>query len=90
MDWAVYLEHVQSILKEFNPSTMPNKGTLIKYFCNGLRSSIRAQLDKYGRYSDNLEEAVGKTVDAKVKVARQPNSIIKEINGQGTQDYWPM
>ncbi len=45
LDWAAYLEHLQAVLKEFDPSGAPNKTTLIRYFREGLRLSIRAQLD---------------------------------------------
>ena len=29
LDWPTYLEHLQAILKEFDPTTAPNKKTLI-------------------------------------------------------------
>ncbi len=40
LDWAPHLEHLQAVLKEFDPSSAPNKITLICYFQEGLRPSI--------------------------------------------------
>ena len=42
MDWVAHLEHLQFILKEFDYLAIPNEETLIKYFYDGLRSSIQA------------------------------------------------
>ncbi len=45
LDWAAHLEHLQAVLKEFDPSGAPNETILIRYFREGLRPSIQAQLD---------------------------------------------
>ena len=45
LDWAAYLEHLQAVLREFDSVAAPNKDTMIRYFREGLRPSIRAQLD---------------------------------------------
>ncbi len=39
-------------MKEFDPTGAPNKTTLIRYFQDGLRPSIRAQLDHRGQDLD--------------------------------------
>ncbi len=52
LDWAAHLEHLQTVLKEFDPSGAPNETTLIRYFREGLCPSIRAQLDNRGRDLD--------------------------------------
>ncbi len=44
-DWAAHLEHLQAILKEFDPIGASNKTTLICYFWKWLHPSIQAQLD---------------------------------------------
>ena len=43
MDWAVYLEHLQTVLQEFNADMVILEPVLIRLFCNGLRFSIYAQ-----------------------------------------------
>ena len=45
MDWAAHLEHLQAILKAFDPVAAPNKEVLIRCFREGLRPSIQAQMD---------------------------------------------
>lgn len=90
MDWAAHLEHLQSILKEFDPSAVPNEETLIRYFRDGLRPSIRAQLDERGRHLDNWEEAIEKAVDPEAKAARQPTSRTKEIDSRCARGHRPM
>ncbi len=45
LDWAAHLEHLQAVLKEFDPTGTSNKTILIHYFREGLHPSIRAQLD---------------------------------------------
>ena len=52
MDWAAYLEHLQIVLKEFDPAAASTEEVLICYFCNSLRPSIQAQTDEQSRDLD--------------------------------------
>ena len=72
MDWAAYLEYLQTVLKEFDLAAAPTEEVLICYFCNGLRLSIRAQTNKQDQDLDTWEEAIKKTINAEVKAAYQP------------------
>lgn len=36
MDWAAHLEHLQAVIKEFDPVVALNKEILIQYFQEGL------------------------------------------------------
>ena len=67
LDWATYLEHLQVVLKKFDPTTILNKETLICYFQEGLRISIQAQLDNQGRDLDVWDKVVEKVVNVKAK-----------------------
>ena len=51
-DWAAYLEHLQAVLQEFNPVATLNEEIIIRYFREGLRPSVQAQLDARGRDLD--------------------------------------
>ena len=42
LDWAAYLEHLQAMLKKFDPIGAPNETTVIRYFRKGLRPFIWA------------------------------------------------
>ena len=46
--WAAHLEHLQVVIWEFDFATTPNKETMIRYFRESLRPSIRAYLDTWG------------------------------------------
>ena len=72
MDWAAHLEYLETVLKEFDPAAASTKEVLICYFCDGLRSSIRAQTDEWGWDLDTWEEVIKKTLDAEAKTTCQP------------------
>ncbi len=68
------------MLKEFDPSSAPNKTTLIRYFREELHPSIQAQLDYRGRDLDGWEEVVEKAGDAEVKANLQPPFYVRDID----------
>ena len=80
MDWAAHLEHLQAVLREFDSVAAPNEDTMIRYFREGLRPSIRAQLDVRDRELDSWDEVVDKTVDAKAKASLQAPSGTREMD----------
>ena len=82
MDWVAHLEHLQTLLREFNSAAAPNEEVLICHFCDGLRPSIQAQTDEQGRDLDTWEEAIKKTIDAEAKAARQLQSLMKEMDNR--------
>ena len=45
-DWAAHLEYLQSILLEFDNAGAPGESYLIRFFREGLRLSIRAQMEQ--------------------------------------------
>ena len=67
MDLVAHIEYLQAILKELDPIATLNKETLIHYFHDGLRLSIRAQVDNRGRDLDAWEEVVEKAVNVEAK-----------------------
>ncbi len=80
LDWATHLEHLQAMLKEFDPTCAPNETTLIRYFRAGLRPSIWAQLDQRRRDLDSWEEVVEKTDDAEAKTNLQPPFYVRDVD----------
>ncbi len=89
LDWAAHLEHLQVVLKEFDPTGAPNETTLIRYFREGLRPSIRAQLDHRGRDLDGWEEVVEKAGDVEAKANLQPPFYIRDIDARCPKSYCP-
>ena len=43
-DWASHLEHLQLILLEFDPVAAPTEVTMVRYFEEGLKLSIKAEM----------------------------------------------
>ena len=82
LDWATHLEHLQAVLQEFDSIAAPNKDTIIRYFQEGLRPSIQAQLDVKDRDLDSWDEVVDKTINAKAKASLQDQSGTSKI------DFW--
>ena len=88
LDWASHLEHLQSILLEFDADGAPGEPTMIRYFREGLRPSIRVEMQQHGRELDSFEDTIEKAVDAEAKAALRPRSISRETDQhypQGTR-----
>ena len=85
-DWAAHLEYLQSILIEFDSEWAPEEGTMIRYFREGLRPSIRVKMEQRGRELNSFEELVEKTVETKAKAALRPRSYACETNQHCLQD----
>ncbi len=78
------------MLKEFDPSGAPNETTFIRYFREGLRPSIRAQLDHRGQDLDGWEEVVEKAGDAEAKANLQPPFYVRDIDARCPKGYRPL
>ena len=52
---------------KFDLAAAPTKSTMVKYFEEGLKPSIKAEMDQDATYLDNYEELVAKAVRAKTK-----------------------
>ena len=79
-DWAPHLEYLQSILIEFDFECAPEESTIIWYFREGLRPSVRVEMEQCGLELDSFEELVEKAVDAEAKAALWPCSYAREID----------
>ena len=88
-DWAAHLEYLQSILIEFDSEWAPEEGTMIWYFREGLRPSIRVEMEQRGRELDSFEELVEKAVDAEAKAALRPRSYARETDQHCLQGSRP-
>ena len=84
------MEHLQAVFQEFDPIATPNKEIMIRYFWNGLRPSVRAQLDARGRDLDFWQEAIKKAVNAEAKAMLQSSSNIHEMDSRYSQGYKPV
>ena len=81
-DWASHLEHLQSILIEFDPAAAPTESTMVRYFEKSLKPSIKAEIDQDAIHLDDYEELIAKVVRAEVKASLQPSSYVQETDIQ--------
>ena len=81
-DWASYLEHFQSILMQFDPVAAPTESTMVRYFEQGLKPSIKAEMDQDATHLDDYKKLVAKAVRAEAKMGLRPSSYIHETNIQ--------
>ncbi len=81
------MEHLQAVLKEFDPNGTPNETTLIHYFQERIRPSIRAQLDHRRRDLDSWEEIVEKVGDVEAKANLQPPFYVRDIDARCRKGY---
>ena len=78
--WASHLEHLQAILREFDAVGAPTETSLIRFFREGLKPSITAQMEQRGRELDSWDQMVEKAIDAEAKASLQPASFIREMD----------
>ena len=78
-DWASHLEHLQSILLEFDTDGALEESDLIRFFREGLKPSVKAQIEQKGRELDSWEELVEKAIDAEAKASLQPPSFLRSV-----------
>ena len=74
------MEYLQSILIVFDSEWAPAEGTMIWYFREGLRPSVRVKMEQRGRELDSFKELVEKAVDAEAKAALWPRSYARETD----------
>lgn len=83
---AAYIEHLQVVLKEFDPITILIKDVLIWYFWYKLSFSIQAQLNERRTDLNMWEEVINKIIDIETKAGWQPSSNSQKINAQYSKD----
>ena len=82
LDWTAHPEHLQAVLREFNPAATLNEETMIRYFRESLRPSIQAYLDTRGQNQDSWKKTVKKAVNAKAKALLQSSSSIRDMDSR--------
>ena len=61
---------------EFDPIAAHTESTIVRYFKEGLKSSIKAEIDQDNTQLVNYKELVVKAIRAKAKVGLQSNTYI--------------
>ena len=82
MDWAAHLEHLQTVLQEFDANAVISEPVLIRLFRNGLRPSIRAQAKQKGHWKDTWDQAIKKAITAWARAALNLSLCVHEIDAR--------
>ena len=88
-NWASHLKHFHSILIEFDSITAPTKSTIVRYFEEGLKASIKIEIDQDTTYLNDYKELVAKVRKAKAKADLRPSSYMQETDIQVLRGSWP-
>ena len=88
-DWASHFQHLQSILSEFDPIWTPNKLTMICYFRENLKPSIKVEMEQQNREFMNFEEMVQRAVNVKVKAGLRSSILIWDSDARCPQGHRP-
>ena len=75
-DWAFHLQHLQSILSEFDRT--PNELTMICYFRKGFKPSIKVEMEQQNREAIDFEEMVQRAVNAEAKAGLRSSAIVRD------------
>ena len=75
---------------EFDLATAPTESTMVRYFEEGLKPSIKVEIDQDATHLDNYKELVAKTVRAKAKAGLQPSFYVRETDLQILQESQPI
>ena len=67
---------------EFDPAAVPTESTMVRYFEEGLKPSIKAEMDQDATHLDDYEELVAKAVRAEAKAGLRPSSYVREADIQ--------
>ena len=81
-NWVSHLEYLQSILIEFDPAAAPTESTMVRYFEEGLKPSIKAEIDQDTTHLDDYKELVLKAVKAEAKAGLRPSFYVREADLQ--------
>ena len=88
-DWASHLQQLQSILSEFDPIRSPNKLTMICYFREGLKPSIKVEMEQQDQESMDFEEMVQRAVNVEAKVGLRSSTMVRELDARCPRGHRP-
>ena len=86
-DWASHLQHLQSILSEFDRTL--DKLTMICYFRESLKSSIKVEMEQQDREPMEFEEMVQRAVNAEAKAGLRSSTMVRDSDARCTRGYHP-
>ena len=86
-DWTSHLQHLQSILSEFDRA--PNELTMICYFQKGFKPSIKVEMEQQDQESINFEKIVQRAVNTKVKAGLRSSIMVWDLDVRCPRGHHP-
>ena len=86
-DWASHLQHLQSILSEFDRT--PDELTMICYFREGLKPSIKVEMKQQDRKAIDFEEMVQRAVNVEAKASLRSSAMVRDSDIYCPQGHRP-
>ena len=80
LEWAAHLKHLQSILLAYDPVGAPAEPTMLRYFREGLRPSILAELQNEDHELESFVQIVKKAVVAEAKANLRSRATTKDMD----------
>ena len=65
---------------EFDPTVATTESTMVRYFENSLKPTIKVEINQNATYLDNYKELLVKAVRTKAKAGLRSSSYMQEIN----------
>lgn len=84
----MHFKHLQFILHKFDTAASLIKLTMVRYFEEDLKLSIKAEIDQDAHQLDSFEDLVTKTVKAKIKAGLRPNLYVCKTDYYCPQRSW--
>ena len=88
-DWASHLQHLQSILAEFDTVGAPDESTMIRYFREGLKPSIKVEMEQQDRALTSFKEMVQKAVNAEAKAGLRSSIMVRDVDSRCPRGHRP-
>ena len=89
LDWAAHLEHLQSILLEYDWVGALTEPIMLRYFWESLKLSVLAELKHWNLELESFDQMVKKAVNAEPKSALRPRSSTKKMDQNCLQGNRP-
>ena len=88
-DLVLHLQHLQSILAEFDTVRAPNESTMIRYFWKGLKLSIKVEIEQQNQALTSFEEMVQRAVNVEVKPDLKSSIIVWDADSRCLRSHRP-
>ena len=88
-NWVLHLQHLQSILAKFDIIKAPNESTMIHYFWEDLKPSLKNEIKQQNRVLTSFKEMIQRAVNAKAKADLRLSIMIRDAVSHCSRSHCP-